>query len=474
MDKFIQLKQSIVNVFSPAPKQPPVKKLAVKRPAPLAPRLDRRSMSPRSKTEQWLQRPIRDDPSPILHTPSKIAIGKPGHGKIQKRTPRTLRTSSATSGPRSGPASWQKLSDGDYVDSINEHSGYQFDGEDTTLIDGQTDLDGSTFTETQQSSKDKQNGDQNVVDVDVEEDSREDNAGLITSNEKHEGRRAKAEYTKAEGEKRLQEVLATSTEGWSRTERMLYRDMRMRGWVPLLPRHWEMDFLSLPSILFSAEDELVPIQALYGTDFHASHALKELFALPLNARGRLDAGRPAEKLIRREIERYMKWAEEDGDYGTANKNFPPNIVLLTPSRKTHHLDRKALAESFEDRLNHKFAALATRHRRLLHIRPSVEDAPPSSPASPQFVRTPPTLFGAIIHRASVVFTTYNAALPETDRVIRPIARLDLTDSSQDVWNGFGIALLVAAAREAALAVVDLEIYDGKKQGGSDVESDIDA
>ena len=70
--------------------------------------------------------------------------------------------------------------------------------------------------------------------------------------------------------KRLSTAVSLSENTWSKAERELFFRLAMRGFEPLLPRHWQLDFSTLPDTLFSvSEDEKGPlIQALKTSDFH--------------------------------------------------------------------------------------------------------------------------------------------------------------------------------------------------------------
>lgn len=71
--------------------------------------------------------------------------------------------------------------------------------------------------------------------------------------------------------KRLSTAVSLSENTWSKAERELFFRLAMRGFEPLLPRHWQLDFSTLPDTLFSVpEDEGKGplIQALKTSDFH--------------------------------------------------------------------------------------------------------------------------------------------------------------------------------------------------------------
>lgn len=57
---------------------------------------------------------------------------------------------------------------------------------------------------------------------------------------------------------------------WAEAEKDLFFRLAMRGFEPLLPSNWHLDFPTLPDSLFADQDPATPapvIQALHGTDF---------------------------------------------------------------------------------------------------------------------------------------------------------------------------------------------------------------
>lgn len=53
----------------------------------------------------------------------------------------------------------------------------------------------------------------------------------------------------------------------STDEKRLWQLIAMRGFQPLMPAHWTMDFPTLPSILFTADRKKTPINSVSGKDF---------------------------------------------------------------------------------------------------------------------------------------------------------------------------------------------------------------
>ena len=86
-------------------------------------------------------------------------------------------------------------------------------------------------------------------------------------------------------------------------------------------------------------------------------------------------------------------------------------------------------------------------------------------AEPNHDLLSPTLYGLIIAETIVTFITYDASVP--DKAIRPLQIFDFGNSSQDVWNGLAVGILVVWVRNF-LMTQEAEIVD------QDEESDPDA
>ena len=70
-----------------------------------------------------------------------------------------------------------------------------------------------------------------------------------------------------EGQRRLNQIQQTDLNGWTADEKKLYRKICMRGFEPLLPDHWRMDFPTIPTIIFTRNDELTAINSACNEDF---------------------------------------------------------------------------------------------------------------------------------------------------------------------------------------------------------------
>ncbi|KAH0556912.1 hypothetical protein GP486_005301, partial [Trichoglossum hirsutum] len=112
----------------------------------------------------------------------------------------------------------------------------------------------------------------------------------------------------------IQEIInEISTGDWSDDELALYCRLRMRGREPMLPLHWRVDFETIPRRLFGDENKVM-INSYCQNTFRATQALHGLFKLGARVRDREISGRPVEGLIKKEVERYVRWSQEDGEF----------------------------------------------------------------------------------------------------------------------------------------------------------------
>ncbi|KAI9770593.1 MAG: hypothetical protein M1840_003184 [Geoglossum simile] len=230
-----------------------------------------------------------------------------------------------------------------------------------------------------------------------------------------------------------------SPEGWSEDELTLYCRLRMRGREPMLPHHWRGDFNTIPSRLFGNEEGVL-INSYCQNTFRATQALHLLFKLGGRVRDRELAGLPVEGVMKREVERYVRWSQEDGEF--SRKPYIPVLAIVASTPKQTE-------EELEDRIRIKLEALAVRYREAYTI-PAARAS--SSHSSSQYVRPLPTLYGIVISGIVMGFVTYNSA--NEDAVVRSIGLFDYSSHANDVWNGIAIAYLVISARNYLTGILE--------------------
>ena len=70
-----------------------------------------------------------------------------------------------------------------------------------------------------------------------------------------------------EGENSRPAVSPKTRPGWTRDEIDLFNVLQTRGFEPLMPSSWRLDFQTVPNILFSENDDEIFIKSLCGKDF---------------------------------------------------------------------------------------------------------------------------------------------------------------------------------------------------------------
>lgn len=68
-------------------------------------------------------------------------------------------------------------------------------------------------------------------------------------------------------ERRRYEVESADYTGWTEDEKTLFREISLRGFEPLMPAHWIMDFKTLPRRLFTEDDDDLMVSSVCGNDF---------------------------------------------------------------------------------------------------------------------------------------------------------------------------------------------------------------
>lgn len=207
-------------------------------------------MSPR-KTQRKRNKPFRvpvRTPTPHVNqyyqfmTPSRSRLATPGSHRAFKRSPKRTPSSHlltpASSKHRGSHPVYAEDLDGDTLvelESVLDHGGDAgFDANDETVVvdEEHCDPEGVKF---------------NPV---LERKKRDDQA----------------------------EELRTS--GWSEDAIALYTKLSMRGYEPLLPKRWDVDFETMPDALFTPDDDIAFIKPALGTDFRgtscASHIASDL------------------------------------------------------------------------------------------------------------------------------------------------------------------------------------------------------
>ncbi|KEF55771.1 uncharacterized protein A1O9_08522 [Exophiala aquamarina CBS 119918] len=273
---------------------------------------------------------------------------------------------------------------------------------------------------------------------------------------------------------------------WSEAEQELFFRLAKRGFQPLLPQNWMIDFDTLPLSIFAHEDSIDPplIQNMRDNHFRAAHALRRLLEAGHDVRDRthVSPGVRRERILQSIVKRYLHWALTDvGLRPNSLTRFLPTHVIVT-HRKGH-----STFQTLEE-LAHKLHKLADRHRKAAKVHPTIE--PHESqliPCDPidavQDSSDIPTLFGLVFISSVLAIMTLSPftadksithnqtgsqpiSQPVSNDYLRTIIDLDFSQKDQDVWNSLGVAIVAMQIRDEALKANTPEMTDDAWDGAS--------
>ncbi|KAF9772031.1 hypothetical protein IL306_010294 [Fusarium sp. DS 682] len=131
-----------------------------------------------------------------------------------------------------------------------------------------------------------------------------------------------------EEEMKLAKEKYPGASNWAPAEERLFEILFMRQDLPMLPTTWNMDFQGVPisDIVFQTSDEFPPIIYAHSNPFRATTALIRLMDLTAKTRTSIQSGlrNKVPQLIKRELDKYLNWAAQDGDY--LHLRIVPNIL----------------------------------------------------------------------------------------------------------------------------------------------------
>ncbi|KAJ5677983.1 uncharacterized protein N7477_003616 [Penicillium maclennaniae] len=255
----------------------------------------------------------------------------------------------------------------------------------------------------------------------------------------------------------------------SEEETNLYLGLALRGIKPVMSFTWSMDFSTLPESLFAVpdisdeEEKKLPFHTHKGTDFAAIRAFRELLKVGGFVRDcRLLTLQP-QVVIRRYIEKYMRWAITDAALRVTSKSLPVHIIYTQKSTLTalsaiHGISNKmeSLAnqhqkmhtESHQDRFSIVLQRLASRGRSK----------------QPEPFKYWPTLIGFLICGPilSIVSLDTNPNsiiwIEDSEPRVKYLGQFDMLEIDQDVWNSLAIAIAVINIRNTMSRLADS--YEG--------------
>lgn len=270
-------------------------------------------------------------------------------------------------------------------------------------------------------------------------------------------------------------------DAWTADEKRLHRLLSLRGFHPLLPATWTRDFLGVPMYpsLFAPtdgneypDDEAIPVTITnYGSQFHATKALRALFDLQSRVSGLRQTGHNTVRIgaiIERELRRYITWAAADAGLDrcgplAAMPNIAAKQFLVgrqegktqTTDKKTKKTKKRSLARQVQD----YFGDWVARYRAYYASLPeyNVEDNDEEGDKGSRGrrhsrLRPPRLLYGFVIVQHAVMLLVVDAAGNRSSRHPRPRCLADFNLSLGDRWldASLNVAIPVHVARAAQL------------------------
>lgn len=488
-------------------------------------RLNKAPLSPSAKTSDWLKTSTIDEDFEVLEGDTLLTDAL----RSRKRS-----TPSSEAEPR--PAKRQKSNDGYQLGSDDE--GTDFEGD--TLL-GSTPVPGISVRAYNKAQEDRQampppmkpaarlddrpyTPSRGAIDRSIQSNilgrqSFEDDAELsedeiftrktAVRREDRSEVNPQFEYDRALRHAQAQQ-LPEDASTWAEAEKDLFYRLAMRGFEPLLPGHWTMDFKTLPGFLFASANQKPLILPFDEREFRAKHYLRNLFSIAAKARDRRLAGLRAEPSIKRILRQYICWALLDAGVHPSQR---PKVIPV------HAMVAMRRGESTQDvirRMSKRLYKLARRYQDLHRVRPSIEPTSqtyhkPSSGLDCSLEYDDPhmpTLIGLMIVSSVVVVVTldsrsqphkspprekdsvpeqeYLRSFPSTspslgsriaeesstiatikdDFGLRFIANFDFsTQDGYDVWDGFAMAICIMRIRKTMLELYERAEREG--QAGKD-------
>ncbi|ODH53103.1 hypothetical protein GX48_00638 [Paracoccidioides brasiliensis] len=240
---------------------------------------------------------------------------------------------------------------------------------------------------------------------------------------------------------------------WGEAEQDLYFRLAMRGFEPLVPSSWQLDFSTLPESLFSYPGDNAPfIQSDKELEFRAIKALSDLFNLGNQVRDRQFVRLDPEPVMHRSIDNYIKWALQDSNFSNHPNAMPVHAVhTCKPSETTRYAVQT---------LNSRLVALANRYREAWKSTINTEtsfnknnndnegDACTNRDGTHSF----PVITGFLICGPIVAVLTLDSnpkAHPvlDSNTTAKFISQFDFGEPGQDVWNALAVAIAVVRMRK---------------------------
>ncbi|KAK8162049.1 hypothetical protein IWX90DRAFT_515673 [Phyllosticta citrichinensis] len=272
-------------------------------------------------------------------------------------------------------------------------------------------------------------------------------------------------WLQKEREQRERDAEKLRSQGLSEDTVQIHKRIGMRGMIPCFPSTWAYTLNTLDRVHFTSSPSEAFVKSLYDNDFRAVKAFQRLMSLGAWARDAVtneehtSPNRKPEKLIRREIGSYIKWAFKDGQvYGS---DYVPTIGVYSAPLG-------ADLDEFQNRVTLDLFVMKQAWRLKLREESEFQgrDLDSMFPA--------PDVYGIAIVDTEVRFVVLDDVEDQEsgqlreEPFVRIFSQLDFARPDYDFWNAQAVALLVVHCRNNMVELEEI-IREGPNAEG-DVEA----
>ncbi|KAK8191634.1 hypothetical protein HDK77DRAFT_453413 [Phyllosticta capitalensis] len=247
---------------------------------------------------------------------------------------------------------------------------------------------------------------------------------------------------------RAKETDLLRDQGFSADTISIHRRIGLRGIIPTFPRIWayDLDTLAQKHFVDDPDPSAAFISSLSGNEFRAVKAFQRLMDIGPWARDAVaneayaSPNRKPAKLIRNEIEAYVKWAFKDGELDTSVT--PPTIGVFSAPRGSD-------LKRFQQQVTSSLMAMKDAWREKLHDETLFQNY--------NFNKLVPEVYGIAIVNTQVRFVVLHDWWDEPTVVIW--SEHDFASPDHDFWNAQALALMVVHCRNNMVDLEDILRFD---------------
>jgi hypothetical protein len=249
-------------------------------------------------------------------------------------------------------------------------------------------------------------------------------------------------------------------QGWEEETILAYMKLDRRGFEPIFPSTWKMDFVLFPPILFTDDVENAFIRSISGKNWRAIHEFDNFCKVGTEVRvsqiNHTYPGRRPEALLAKYIKNYLKWAWWDADL-TDDLHLGRLPELLTViCAKYRESDDPNRAESLQERLLCRLRSMGDKLLGTLMFATT-----PTNES--EYLIDPPTLFGFAVLDSLVGVIAYEPI----SRTARTIGFFNFDDRHLEVMNTISLTIVIHWVRYGLLRLRDaLEEQSGSEMSWS--------